>query len=117
MVLDLGVLVVSVVTLVIDVVVVVKLRPPARKDAAASGAGEGERKGGATGTTATVGGDDQEETEIEAHHVDTERGMQTTQSVNHPIVGVGPSIIATLYNKPLYKRHYSRAQKLLDLLF
>jgi hypothetical protein len=67
-VLDLGVFLVSLVTLVIDVFVVVKLRPPAPTTANGSGDGQG----GANATT-TVD-DDKEETEIEAHHVDNERG-------------------------------------------
>ena len=68
-VLDLGVFLVSLVTLVIDIFVVVKLRPP--KPAAAAGSGDGQ--GGANGTT--TGDDDKEGTEIEAHHVDSESGI------------------------------------------
>ena len=69
-VLDLGVFLVSLATLVIDIFVVVKLRPP---ESTTTGAGSGDGQGGANGTT--TGGDDKEETEIEAHHVDSENGM------------------------------------------
>ena len=69
-VLDLGVFLVSLATLVIDIFVVVKLRPP---KPTATGAGSGNGQGGANGTT--TGGDGKEETEIEAHHVDSESGM------------------------------------------
>ena len=69
--LDLGVFLVSLATLVIDIFVVVKLRPSKPTTTAAAGSGDGQ--GGANGTT--TGGDDKEETEIEAHHVDSESGM------------------------------------------
>ena len=64
-VLDLGVFLVSLITLVIDIFVVVKLRPPSDAGATESGKGQG----GANGTD-----DNEEETEIEARHVDSERG-------------------------------------------
>ena len=76
-VLDLGVFLVSLITLVVDIFVVVKLRPPTLK--ATPTTGSGDRQGGANGT-ATVD-DNKEETEIEAHHVDHERGEQYTYTV------------------------------------
>ena len=68
-VLDLGVFLVSVVTLVIDIFVVVKLRRPPPESTAS---GSSDRQSGADGATSVD--DNKKETEIEAHHVDSERG-------------------------------------------
>ena len=91
-VLDLGVFIVSLITLVVDVVVVVKLKLPTHKDAATTGSGD--RQDGANGT-GTVD-DNKEETEIEARHVDNERGMQYTYTVY--IIIIMQSAISSVYN-------------------